>query len=59
MRRREREKLNDSRRERAVRKDNRKEGKNVQMARGRSKDGRDWQELLLRPRENRKRWKDG
>lgn len=58
MRRREREKLNDSRRERAVRKDNRKEGKNVKMARGRSEDGRDGQELLLKPRENRERWND-
>jgi len=42
-----REKLNDSRRERAIRKDNRKEGKNIKIARARSEDGRDGQELLL------------
>lgn len=48
--------MNDSRRERAIRKDNRKEGKNVKVARGRSQDGRDGQELLL---QQGKKEKDG
>ena len=48
--------MNDSRRERAIRKDNRKEGKNVKIARGRSEDGRDGQELLL---EQGRKAKDG
>lgn len=46
-RRRETEKLNDSRRERAIRKDNRKDGKNIEIAKARGEDGRDGQESLV------------
>lgn len=48
--------MNDSRRERAIRKDNRKEGKNVKIAKRRSEDSRDRQELLL---EQGRKEKDG
>lgn len=55
-RRRETEKLNDSRRERAIRKDNRKEGKNIEIGRARGEDGRDGQESLA---EQGRKEKDG
>lgn len=54
-RRRETEKLND-RRERAIRKDNRQEGKNIEIAKARGEDGRDGQESLV---EQGRKEKDG